>query len=111
MTALLGLLWIQLEMRLRELRQTLVSCRHATEGFRGLVVILSEQVINNSIILIHTDDTAPCRDSLNLESSQREQEIVRKGIEQVKKQIRQLTQNAMDTEPVDIELIKKFKTV
>ena len=42
----------------RELRQTVVSCSHATEGFRGLVVNLSEQIINNSIIPIYTDYTA-----------------------------------------------------
>ena len=61
------------------------------------------QIINDEIIV--------ARDNSNLETTVREQEIVRKGIERVKKQLRQLTTNVIDVEPVDISLIKKCKTV
>ena len=61
------------------------------------------QIINDEIIV--------ARDNSNLETTVREQEIVRKGIERAKKQLRQLTTNVIDVEPVDISLIKKCKTV
>ena len=36
---------------MREIRQSLVSSRHVTEGLRSLVINLSEQVSNNSMTL------------------------------------------------------------
>ena len=48
---------------------------------------------------------------MNLETSRRECEVVRKGMQCTEKQLRQLILNDLDAEPVDISLIKKYKTV
>ena len=48
---------------------------------------------------------------MSTDTSKRECEIVRKGIECTEKQLRHLILNNMDMEPVDISLIKKYKTV
>ena len=49
----------------RELRQIFASSRHATAGLPDLVVNLSAQVKNNSVIVqIHPGDKARYRDSV-----------------------------------------------
>ena len=96
---------------IRELRDSLMTSRYATEGLRGLVVNLSDQVSSNPPTQIIRDESLILRDDLNTETSRRECEIVRKGIEQTDKQLRQLILNNIQTEPVDISLIKKYKTV
>ena len=96
---------------IRELRDSLVTSRYATEGLRGLVVNLSDQVSSNPPTQIIWDETLTVRDELNTETSRRECEIVRKGIESTEKQLRQLILNNIQIEPVDISLIKKYKTV
>ena len=53
--------------------------------------------------------TQPKKGGEGGESNRREQEIIWKGIERLEKQLRQLTQNILDAEPVDISLIKKCK--
>ena len=96
---------------IRELRDSLMTSRYATEGLRGLVVNLSDQVSNNPPTQIIQDESLIFRDDLNAETSRRECEIVKKGIEQTEKQLKQLILNDIQTEPVDISLIKKYKTV
>ena len=96
---------------IREIRESLVTSRYVTEGLRGLVVSLSDQVSKSSLPQIIQDENLLIRDSLSTETSRRECEIVRKGIEGTKKQLRQLILNDMNMEPVDISLIKKYKTV
>ena len=77
----------------------------------GLVVNLSDQVSSGSLPQIIQDENLIIRDSLSTEASRRECEIVRKGIERTEKQLRQLILNDMSLKPVDIFLIKKYKTV
>ena len=90
---------------IRELRDSLVTSRYATEGLRGLVVNQSDQVSSNSPTQIIRDETLTVRDMLNTEASRRECEIVRKGIECTEKQLRQLILNEIHIE------LKKYKTV
>ena len=96
---------------IREIRDSLMTSRHATEGLRGLVVNLSDQVSSNLPPESIRDETLVFRDDLNPEPSRRECEIVRKGIEHTEKQLRQLIMNDMSMDSVDISLIKKYKTV
>ena len=65
---------------IRELRDSLVTSRYATEGLRGLVVNLSDQVSSNPPTQIIRDETLTLRNELNTETGRRECEIVRKGI-------------------------------
>ena len=51
------------------------------------------------------------RDNSGIETSRRECEVVRKGMQRTEKHLRQLILNDIDTEPVDTSLIKKYKTV
>ena len=90
---------------IRELRDSLVTSRYATEGLRGLVVNQSDQVSSNSPTQIIRDETLTVRDELNTEASRRECEIVGKGIECTEKQLRQLILNEIHIE------LKKYKTV
>ena len=87
------------------------TSRYATEGLRGLVVNLSDQVSSNPPTQIIRDESLTYRDDLNAEMSKRECEIVRKGIERNEKQLKQLIMNDIQTDSVDISLIKKYKTV
>jgi len=106
-----GLAIDSMREEVRELRQTVTSSKHATEGLHNIVVDLSEQIANNSVLISPDSGFISPRDSRVVENNSRECGIVRKGIERLEKQIRQLTQDIMDTEPVDISLIKKCKTV
>ena len=94
---------------IRELRESMNTSRYATEGLRGIVVDLSEQVSNVPPAQILRDES--CRDDFSSESSRRECEIIRKGIERIEKQLRQLIRNEIRMDSVDISLIKKYKTV
>ena len=94
-----------------EIRNSLDTSRHATEGLRGLVVNLSEQVANTSYQPVTLGQFSPRRDPTSEESMLREREIIRKGIERAEKQLRQiiLVDSAIDSK--NISLIKKLKTV
>ena len=94
-----------------EIRNSLDTNRHATEGLRGLVVNLSEQVVNASYHPVFPGQYSPRRDQTPEESTLREWEIIRKGIERAEKQLRQtiLVDFAIDIK--NISLIKKLKTV
>ena len=96
---------------IRELRESMTTSRYATEGLRGLVVDLSDQVSNLPPTQIICDESLMLREDFNSESSKRECEIVRKGIERTEKQLRQLIRNEIRMDSVDISLIKKYKTV
>ena len=96
---------------IRELRDSLATSRYATEGLRGLVVNLSDQVSSNPPTQIIRDETLVLRDEVNTETNKRECEIVRKGIERTEKQLKQLILNDIYAESVDISLIKKYKTI
>ena len=96
---------------IRELRDSMATSRYATEGLRGLVVNLSDQVSNVPPTQIIRDESLILREDLNAESNRRECEIVRKGIERTEKQLRQLIRNEIQMDSVDISLIKKYKTV
>ena len=96
---------------IRELRDSLATSRYATEGLRGLVVNLSDQVSSNPPMQIIRDETLVLRDEINLETNKRECEIVRKEIERTEKQLKQLILNDIYAESVDISLIKKYKTI
>ena len=96
---------------IRELRDSLATSRYATEGLRGLVVNLSDQVSSNPPTQIIRDETLVLRDEINTETSKRECEIVLKGIERTEKQLKQLILNDIYAESVDSSLIKKYKTI
>ena len=96
---------------IRELRESLTTSRYATEGLRGLVVDLSDQVSNVPPTQLLRDESLLLKEDFNSESIRRECEIVRKGIEQTEKQLRQLIRNEIWMDSVDISLIKRYKTV
>ena len=106
-----GLAVDRLREEIRDLRDSLSTSQYVTEGLRGLVVYLSDQVSNSSVPQIVLDENLSGRDNLSIETSRRECEIVKKGIERTEKQLRQLILNDIQTESVDISLIKKYKTV
>ena len=106
-----GLVVESMREEIRELRQTVTSSKHATEGLRNIVVDLSEQVASSSLSISPDFGIIPPRNNRVAENNSRECEIVKKGIERLEKQLRQLTQDVMDTEPVDISLVRKCKTV
>lgn len=72
---------------------------------------LSEQVVNNSINATLLEPRASERDLSQMETNSREREIVRKGKERAKMQLRQVISNDLDTNSKDISLIKKHKIV
>ena len=72
---------------------------------------LSDQVSNASFQQMVLNENNSSRDNLNLETNKRKCEVVRKGIEQTEKQLRQLILNDIQTDSMDISLIKKYKTV
>ena len=93
---------------IRELRDSMATSRYATEGLRGLVVNLSDQVSNVPPTQMIRDESLILREDINTESNRRECEIVRKGIERTEKQLRQLIRNEIQMDSVDISLIKKY---
>ena len=96
---------------IREIRDSLSTSQYVTEGLRGLVVDLSDQMSNTSIPQIVLEENLVSRDNSGIETSRRECEVVRKGMQRTEKHLRQLILNDIDTEPVDTSLIKKYKTV
>ena len=96
---------------IREIRDSLSTSQYVTEGLRGLVVDLSDQMSNTSIPQIVLEKNLVSRDNSGIETSRRECEVVRKGMQRTEKHLRQLILNDIDTEPVDTSLIKKYKIV
>ena len=81
------------------------------EEIRGLVVNLSDQVVNNSINTAVLEPRVLEKDPRSTESHIREREIVKKSIEHAKKQLKQILSVDLRMNPVDISFIKKYKTV
>ena len=75
------------------------------------MIDLSEQVVNNSINATLLEPRASERDLRQMETNSREREIVRKGKERAKMQLRQVISNDLDTNSKDISLINKHKIV
>lgn len=105
-----GLAVNRMRAEIEELSGSLDSSRHATEGLRGLVIDQSEQVVNNSVSATILEPRAPERDQRQTETSSREREIVRKGIEPAEKQLKHIISNNLNSSSKDISLIKKHKT-
>ena len=93
----------------RDIRKAALTDRFITEGLRDMVVTLKEQVESQSNIvranLMNTNSSAVSEGTL------REREIVKKGIERLEKQILQSIQIVIPSNPIDISLVKKCKTV
>ena len=106
-----GLAVDRMRDELREIRDSLSTSHYVTEGLRGLVVDLSDQVSNSSLSQLVPEENLMCRDNPNTEISKRECKVVRKGMQRTEKHLRQLILNNIHVEPVDISLIKKYKTV
>ena len=68
--------------------------------------VLNDIQTSNSSLALH-----PSHSSVLSEGAFREREIVRKGIERVEKQIRQMIRVVLPVTPIDISLVKKCKTV
>ena len=96
---------------LDEIRDSLDSSRHVTEGLRGLVVDLSDQMVNNSMQHMLHEPRVQEKDSRSFESHTRERDLVRKSIERARKQLQQIVIADLGSNPVDISLVKKYKTV
>ncbi len=67
---------------------SLDSSKHVTEGLRGLVVDLSDQIVNNSMQNILSKPRVQEMDSRTFESHTRERDLVKKSIERARKQLR-----------------------
>ena len=57
---------------IRELRDSMITSRYATEGLRGLVVNLSDQVSNVPPAQMIRDESLILRKDINAESNRRE---------------------------------------
>ena len=106
-----GLAVNRMREELDEIRDSLDSSRHVTEGLRGLVVDLSDQMVNNSMQHTLYEPRVQEKDSRSFESHTRERDLVRKSIERARKQLQQIVIADLGTSPVDISLVKKYKTV
>ena len=96
-------IWEELD----EIRDSLDSSRHVTEGLRGLVVDLSDQMVNNSMQHTLYEPRVPEKDSRSFESHTRERDLVRRSIERARKQLQQIVIADLGTISVDISLVKK----
>ena len=96
---------------MRELRRTIVSGQQMTEGLQNIVIDLSDQIRETSVLQTLPGDVSLSRMIEKGETDARVCEIMRKGIERLEKQLRQFTKIKIVEEPLDIALIKKCKTV
>ena len=104
-----GLAVESMRSEVRELRKTIQGEKHVTQGLLNLVVSLAEQVEGTPGIPIPAPPLNP--NTFSSDGTSREREIVRKGIERLEKQIKQLIQVDIFSDLVDISLIKKCKTL
>ena len=96
---------------LQDLRESLSMSQHVTDGLRGLIVDMSEQLSNSYVSQAVLDESLRSKDHSTLEIDRRECEIVKKGIQRTEKQLRRLVLNGLEMRPMDISLIRKYKTV
>ena len=101
----------RLRDEIQDLRESLSMSQYVTDGLRGLVVDLSEQLSNSSVPQVVLDESLGIKDHLTMEISRRECEIVKKGIQRTEKHLKQLILDNLEMESADISLIKKYKTV
>ena len=101
----------RLRDELQDLRESMSVSQHVTDGLRGLIVNMSEQLSNTHVSQALLDESARIRVYLTLETDRRECEIVKKGIQRTEKQLRRLILNGLEMKHVDISLIIKYKTV
>ena len=87
---------------LQDLRESMSMSQHVTDGLRGLIVNMSEQLSNTHVSQAVLDDSARIRDHSTLEIDRRECEIVKKGIQRTEKQLRRLVLNGLEVKPTDI---------
>ena len=106
-----GLAVNRMTEELDEIRDSLDSSRHMTEGLRGLVVDLSDQIVNSSMQNILSEPRVQEKDFRSFESHTRERDLVKKSIERARKQLQQIVIADLGMNPVDISLVKKYKTV
>jgi len=96
---------------MRELRRTVATGQQMTEGLQNIVIDLSDQIRETSVMQSYPGDFSVPRMAERDDINSKEREIVRKGIERLERQLRQLTNSEINEEPLDIPLIKKCKTV
>ena len=96
---------------LQELRESMSMSQHVTDGLRGLIVDMSEQLSNTHVSQAVLDVSARIRDHSTLEIDRRECEIVKKGIQRTEKQLRRLVSKNLEMKHTDISLVRKYKTV
>ena len=101
----------RLRDELQDLRESLSMSQHVTDGLRGLIVDMSEQLSNSSVSQAVLDESLRSKDHSTLEIDRRECEIVKKGIQRTEKQLKRLILNGLEMKPADISLIRKYKTV
>ena len=106
-----GLAVNRMRVELDAIRGSMGSSRHVAESLRGLVVDLSEQVMNNSVSSAVLELRIMETGSRQMESYSRERDVVRKSIELAKKQLEQIISVSLMMDTLDISLIKKYKTV
>ena len=106
-----GLAVNRMRVELDEIRGSLGFNKHVAESLRGLVVDLSEQVMNNSMNAALLEPRALEKDLRQTESNSREKEVVKKSIERAMKTLEQIASVDLMMNPLDILLIKKYKTV
>ena len=106
-----GLAVNRMREELEEIRDSLDSSKHVTEGLRGLVVDLSDQIVNNSMQSVLNESRMQEGESRTFESHARERELVKRSIERARKQLQQIVLADLGMNPVDISLVKKYKTV
>ncbi len=76
-----------------------------------LVVDLSDQIVNNSMQSVLNESRMQEGESRTFESHARERELVKRSIERARKQLQQIVLADLGMNPVDISLVKKYKTV
>ena len=101
----------RLRDEIQDLRESLSMSQYVTDGLRGLIVDMSEQLSNSSVPQVVLDEGLRSKDHSTLETNRRECEIVKKGIQRTEKQPKQLILNNLEMKSADISLIKKYKTV
>ena len=72
-----GLAVNRMRVKLDDIRGSLDSSRHITESLRGLIVDLSDQVVNNSMQSVIVEPRVHEKDSLSSESHVRKRDIVK----------------------------------
>ena len=87
-----------------------MSGQEITDGLQNLVIDLSEQIAEASVLQSPPGEVLYPRIVEESETDSREQEIVTKEIERLEKQLLQFTRSKIVDEPLDIPLIKKCKT-